>query len=113
MECTYKYHIINRAVNCKFEAACEPSFCTQYCVAPRVALTTSLGFFLSNPNKVSVLWAGGSVLVQHIDDIGFEEPFVFVYIASSALAGCIPSYLFAALLGLVRNPPLRDASGAT
>lgn len=62
--------------------------------------------------KVSFLWAGGSVLLQHISrDIGYNQPFVFTYVASCAISMCLPTYLGMSLLGLVYNPPLRDKTG--
>ena len=67
--------------------------------------------FCIHPWQVSLLWAGGSILAQHIDNIGFHQPFTFVYMGSVVLSGCIPSYLVCAAVGLAVNPRFRDAPG--
>lgn len=51
-------------------------------------------------------------MAQHVaNDIGYNEPFVFSYIASGALSTCLPIYFFSSLLGLVPKPPLREKKG--
>eukprot|EP00903_Cladosiphon_okamuranus_P019971 g18350.t3 len=61
---------------------------------------------------VCLLWASSSIIVQIVaDNIGYNQPFVFTYIGSSVISCLVPSYLGLSLLGLVRNPPLREGSG--
>eukprot|EP00752_Nemacystus_decipiens_P009315 g8324.t1 len=61
---------------------------------------------------VCLLWASGSIIVQFVaDDIGYNRPFVFTYIGSGVISGLVPSYLVLSLLGLARNPPLREEGG--
>eukprot|EP00903_Cladosiphon_okamuranus_P019969 g18350.t1 len=60
---------------------------------------------------VCLLWASSSIIVQIVaDNIGYNQPFVFTYIGSSVISCLVPSYLGLSLLGLVRNPPLREGS---
>lgn len=58
---------------------------------------------------VAIIWAGASVLIQHIyTDMHFESPFLLTFICTSLFSVYLPWTYLCVRLGWTKNPPWRD-----